>query len=241
MSDEPRKATDVLLELESKIDLLLSIVRSQDLNIKVLSNKLNGFISSKPTSPVVTAEAVNTTKFSMVPEPQIQIPISSEDQLQVDNSPLGFRRTSRPETYSTSTNINKPAETKYPMQLPKAEVIVPKAVTNTNPTVDSPSNNKVETSTTPHVNSIPVKQRVVDKNGKSIFLADVEVISASGEKITKTRTNGTGKWMASLVPGIYKVILSKRESLTKEKIELIQEINVDGKTTPFELPALLFK
>jgi hypothetical protein len=240
MSDEPRKATDVLLELESKIDLLLSIVRSQDLNIKVLSNKLNGFISSKPTSPVVTAEAVNTTKFSMVPEPQIQIPISSEDQLQIDNSPIGFRRTSRPETYSTSTNISKPAETKYPVQLPKAEVIVPKAVTNTNQFVES-SNNKIESSTTSHVNSIPVKQRVVDKNGKSIFLADVEVISASGEKITKTRTNGTGKWMASLVPGIYKVILSKRESLTKEKIELTQEINVDGKTTPLELPPLLFK
>ena len=46
MSNEPRKATDVLLELEAKINLLLDIVRSQDLNIKVLSNKLNVFIDN---------------------------------------------------------------------------------------------------------------------------------------------------------------------------------------------------
>jgi len=240
MSDEPRKATDVLLELEAKIDALLNIVRSQDLNIKVLSNKLNAFIASKPTTSPVTVEAVNTTKFSTVPEPTIQIPISNENQLQIDTSPTGFRRTSRPETYVSNIVTNKQVETKYPVQLPKAEIIVPQAIINTNQVVEKP--NQIEPTQKSHINSIPVKQRVVDKNGKSIFLADVEVINvASGEKITKTRTNGTGKWMASLVPGIYKVVLSKRESLTKEKIELIQEINVDGKTTPLELPALLFK
>jgi len=41
---EPRKATDIILNLESKVDILLSIVRSQDLNIKILSNKLNSII-----------------------------------------------------------------------------------------------------------------------------------------------------------------------------------------------------
>jgi len=94
----------------------------------------------------------------------------------------------------------------------------------------------------PSSGSVPVMQRIVDKNGKSVFLADVEIIDvSSGEQASKTRTNGTGKWMATLSPGDYKVIIRKRESLTKEKIEVIQDVRVDGTQSPFDLQTMIIK
>jgi hypothetical protein len=89
---------------------------------------------------------------------------------------------------------------------------------------------------------IPVMQRCVDKNGKSIFLADVEITDLStGQQTFKTRTNGTGKWMASLGIGAYRVVISKRAAQNKEKLEAIQDIQVDGAQSPLELPMLIIK
>lgn len=229
MSNEPRKATEVLLELESKLDVLLNIVRSQDLNIKVLSNKLNALISAK-TVPQ-GAPTVEVADSKRIPGSPIQIPISAEDKIPVETSPQGFRRTSRPETYSQPV-----AKTKIAPKIPEAEAIVPEQVTTTSASKTKNSDKN------PYVNSVPVQQRVVDQNGKSVFLADVEVIDIeSGDKVAKTRTNGTGKWMAALAVGNYKVVLTKREVLTKERVELVQNIKVDGRTSPLELPTLIFK
>ena len=89
---------------------------------------------------------------------------------------------------------------------------------------------------------IPVMQRCVDKNGKSIFLADVDIISlVDGQPVFKTRTNGTGKWMASLGIGTYRVTISKRASMNKEKLEAVQDIQVDGTQSPLELPMMIIK
>jgi hypothetical protein len=41
MGQEPRKATDVLLDLESKMETMLDLIRNLDLTSKLNSNKLN--------------------------------------------------------------------------------------------------------------------------------------------------------------------------------------------------------
>lgn len=241
---EPRKASDVLLELEAKIDVLMSIVRTQDLNIKILSNKINTLIEksgqlplpSQPTIPSVRIEAVDTSK---------QIQIRPEDALPVEQKPEGFRRTSRPETYAGDNAYLKPTmatvQPKFPMQVPKLtnpEVIVPRQ--NLNFTEVLPST--PQDFPTPSGNNVPVSQRTVDKNGKSIFLADVEIIDLNTKQtMSKVKTNGVGKWAASLPVGEYKVFIRKRESVSKEKIEVIQDIRVDGTKSPFELPMVIIK
>jgi len=256
MSQEPRKATDVLLALEAKIDTLLSVTRNQDLNIKLLSNKLNSVmeklnkldkIETVPNKIVV--EAVNTMA---TPIPQVanerNIPISSEDKLLLDTNPQGFRRTSRPETFSGDDkylNKNSPSnQIVFPMQLPSmkdtpAEIVVPDQAKEPSKQLPKKQNKQsVEEAPT----AVPVVQRVVDKNGKSIFLADVEIIDTTSlEPVSKTRTNGSGKWMASLPVGNYKVIVKKRESLSKEKIEANQNIQVDGTKSTLELPMMILK
>jgi hypothetical protein len=241
MEKEPRKATDIILELESKIDTALNLIRNQDLNIKLLSNKLNLLLEkSNNENNKIIVEAVNTLPQSNIEK---NISVSSENKLPIEQNPQGFRRTSRPETFSGDDSyLSKPdgkSSVTFPMQLPKntvAEIVVPDQAKSVAVIKD---NKPTETSTT---NSVPIVQRVVDKNGKSVFLADIEIINmTNGDSISKTRTNGTGKWMASLPVGQYKVIAKKRESLTKEKVEVVQTIMVDGASSPLELPMMIMK
>jgi len=237
---EPRKASDVLLELESKIDTLMSIVRTQDLNIKILSNKLNTLIEKSDKLPIPGA-VVSTPRIEAVTSPP-QV-ILSEEPLPIEKEPNGFRRTSRPETYAK--NEVKPAiqtvTPKFPMQIPKlnntAEIIVNKPDTEIKP-LDKNNESKVA----PPQNTIPIQQRIVDKNGKSMFMADVEIIDTETKQtFSKIKTSAVGKWMASLPIGKYKVFIRKRESINKEMMEIIQDINVDGSKSPLELPMAIIK
>lgn len=240
MSSGPRKISDVILDLESKIDILLGLSRSQDLVIKLLSNKMNDIINNMQLNKVpgkISIEAVNTTPKT--------IEVSPETKLPMQDLPEGFRRTSRPETYS-GDNKYLPTDqgvVKFPMQLPKqqklpeAEVIVPTPVKQeVKKVIPQAISNQVIS------NAIPVMQRIVDSTGKSIFLADVEISNIDSSMPTvKSRTNGTGKWMATLAPGSYKVVIRKRESLTKEKLESVQEISVTGSISPLELQTLIMR
>jgi hypothetical protein len=260
MEKEPRKATDVLLELESKIEVLLGIVKSQDLNIKILSNKLNTLMEKmdKQPAPVVApqimVEAVNTKSniFNQAPppDPGKQLAVSADFNLPLEEAPTGFRRTSRPETYSGDNAFlpknkkpNAESSVKFPTQLPrgavKAEVVVPPHTANK---VFEQAVPEIHESQQMVQNAIPIVQRVVDANGKSAFLADVEITDLSSmASVFKTRTNGTGKWMASLPVGTYRVVIRKRESLTKEKLEAAQDIQVDGMQSTLELPLMIIK
>jgi len=246
MSDGQRKVTDVILDLEAKVNALLTSSKNQEMLVKIMSNKLNELLQAQSVpKPVVGkpfVEAVNTTH-------QKAIEISSETKLPMQDLPNGFRRTSRPETYSGDNQylpVTDQGVTKFPMQLPKqpeAEVRVPapaptkkETPTFTEKPVPAEIQNRVVS------NAIPVIQRIVDSTGKSIFLADVEITDVDGKTPTyKSRTNGTGKWMATLAPGQYKVVIRKRESLTKEKLESTQEITVTGAVSPFELPILIMR
>lgn len=241
MSSEPRKASDVLVDLEAKVNALLHLAKSQDFNIKILSNKLNSLLD------IINAnsESANVSTYVSPDDHEDnlkKIYVSSDGNLPLDKFPSAIRRNSRPETYSnTSTNLN--SET----SLKEAEVIVntkDNHIKNGFVKLDSNNdlldiNNKVKADDNHLV--IPVHQRVVDRNGKSVFLADVEVINLETNVVFKTRTNGTGKWMASLSPGSYNVIIQKRESVSKEKIKTEQSIVVDSGTSLVELQMIILK
>jgi hypothetical protein len=199
--------------------------------------------------------------FTQLPagEPERNIPFLAESKLPQDNSPQGFRRNSRPETYVKDKPPAQPPElqqVQMPMQMPPGMQAPPgRGAGSQVPSVQAPamhSNKKGAGAVMAPPSSadaplmeqgqIPVTQRCVDKNGKSIFLADVEILDmATMQTIFKTRTNGTGKWMASLGIGAYRVTIRKRESVSKEKIESVQDIQVDGSSSRLELPMLIIK
>ena len=101
---EPRKASDVVLELETKIDTLLKIVSLQSQSINLISNKLNTVMATlDKEKSKITVEAINkspTPTFNgFVPDPERAIPIFAESRIPIESAPQGFRRTSRPETF----------------------------------------------------------------------------------------------------------------------------------------------
>lgn len=246
-SKEPRKATDVLLAIESKLDALIETWQSIDFNQKLISNKLTELLNSKSKAPPqITVEAVNSIAPSLV-DPNRNIEVNAEDALPIEERPNGFRRTSRPETYAgDGAYLNKPKkpaqEVRFPVQIPrgdKTEVIIPQQPSAV--TAEPPPQAPKQTSR-PTSGSVPVMQRIVDKNGKSIFLADIDIIdNTTTTSVFKTRTNGAGKWMASLPIGEYTVIFRKRDTLTKEPLELTQNIQVDGTKSPLDLPVCIIK
>jgi hypothetical protein len=276
MSQEPRKATDVLVELESKIDVLNGTIQSMDLNIKILSNKLNeimkGLDKQQAAPPRILVEAVQTAPSapnhsvfgqSPVTDPERAVVIRSDSKLPEMESP-GFRRTSRPESYAGDGAYLKregvPAPHSTPLgpgnKLPKpppgrsaGDVVTnqlpPKNKAASPPPVVATAQQQLPPKTMTEQDThgiVPVEQRVVDRNGKSVFLADVEVVNQhSGEQVSKSRTNGTGKWMAALPLGMYTVTIRKLESVTREKIESVQTIQVDGTESPLKLQMVIIK
>jgi hypothetical protein len=276
MSSEPRKATDVLLDVESKVNTLLGIIRAQDLNIKILSNKLNDVIirldKQQAVAPKFTVEAIQSPSFIPGPvmppsfvqlpagDPERTIPIEAESKLPSESSPQGFRRNSRPETYAgDNAYLTRPSEKmpgppskappgrQGPMTPPpgRSETVVPPAAffNNQSPAMPEPMAPR-EPRPMPQSaqGQIPIMQRCVDRNGKSIFLADVNIVDiTTNQPAFKARTNGTGKWMASLAIGVYRVTVRKQGTSIKDKLEAVQDIQVDGTQSPLELPMLIIK
>ena len=284
-NQEPRKATDVLLDIEAKLDTLLSIVKSQDLNMKLLSNKINSVIERLDKQPEMksfinrapqfTAEAVQAPVPPHFVQPATpgdlkQIPIQAEYQLPMEENPSGFRRTSRPETYAgDNAYLRKPTEpqVRFPTQQvagrppPGRDAGPPEFVVPTQALKQSskppqppqlpaqapgaqrpPSLPPQEMLNRSSGTVVPVEQRVVDKNGKSVFLADVEIVDHNTSlPVVKTRTSGAGKWAVPLPIGNYRVTINKRESLTKQKVEVVQDIQVTGSESPLVLQMMIIK
>jgi hypothetical protein len=253
--DNPRKATDVLLELETMMHNILDLVTALDLTSKINSNKLNEIKARLDKQQKITVEAVQNIPmppsnlpagFTHLPagDPDRVIPFLAENNLPQTDSPQGFRRNSRPETYvddkTTFPSYEAPAP---PPNLPPEIMVPPPSNSNRkSPPPMNPSQNTAPPAPFVAQGQVPVMQRCVDRNGKSIFLADVYLTDLStNQQVFKTRTNGTGKWMASLAVGNYRVEIRKQGSSLKEKIEAVQDITIDGRAAKLDLPMLIIK
>jgi len=71
-------------------------------------------------------------------------------------------------------------------------------------------------------------------------MADVEIFN-NNKSIHKTRTNGVGKWMASLPIGNYKVSVKRKDPISKEMREVYQNVQVTGTEEIINLPEMNLK
>ena len=286
MTDEQRKASDILLDLESKVDKLLGVSETNALNYKLVNNKLNEIMTlltkqaampvGKPTAeapkPTIQVSTHPLEKFQPI-DPERQVPVFATNRIPQTNAPSGFSRTSRQETFDPAaqeptvdfpqydqqkpaapTNLTARVEPKFPTQIvgkpppgrgPGSEVmsapLPPKQTSNERNATEPREQQQAKTMTQ---NAIPVYQRITDAKNKSIFLADVEIIDrTSGETVHKTRTAATGKWQAALPVGEYKVMITKREGLNKDKpaLQSIQDITIDGTKSPLEIAMIAIR
>lgn len=267
MTDEQkpqRSASEVLLSMETKLDILLQTNRSLDLNFKVLSNKFNQILQLLNTDPMipqlnpgnafpvqsvqqdntdlysasmlypkaptngstaVTSQTfnvgnVNTQQLSQI-KVKDQLEIPSDMPLTMETAPVGFARTSRPETHMAQE--------------------VGQIVKNTpTPSIQLPQTYGPKESANASEKTYPVQQRVTDAQGKSLFMCDVQILDSKGVQVWKGRTNGVGKWSAALKPSTYKVNVKKHDSIAKKTIDVTQNITVNSMTGQ-DLPVLICK
>jgi len=252
---ETKTASQVLIELESKVDNLLSVVKAQNLNIQILSNKLSKLLENNirpaQTSSLPTVEATGGKPAASTAEiynPHnlpffgsqnfVNQATATPTNLGLETNPNGFVRTSRPETFDPASR----APTKQKQASPATvEAVVQVPTTPTASLAKFSPPEKVINKTEITNSKIPVVQRVVDKAGKSIYLADVEVMDDKNIVVAKGRTNSIGKWQASLPKGQYKVVVKKNQNSLKDKIYVNQDISIDGRTAPQELETLIIK
>lgn len=112
--NEPRKASDILLDLENKVDALSKDQKTLALSINVLTNKLTQVINALNS---MTGAPINE-----VPHFQPQsIPVSNERTMEVmDYSKReDYPRTQRPETFAP-TPMTKPAPKQAEAQVQSA-------------------------------------------------------------------------------------------------------------------------
>lgn len=95
--DKPRKASEVVLELERKLDLMVKIAAGTDTNTKLLLDRLNKICNLlESIDSKLDGGAMSSSDFSPeVPEKAVV----SAPPIEVETAPLGSRRTARPETY----------------------------------------------------------------------------------------------------------------------------------------------
>jgi len=204
---EKRKATEVLLDIESKIDQLVNMYKTLSFNISILSNKLN-----KIGNVIVSSENTNVPVIESVEKEQVEI--KKENALPLSPKPILDKRNDR---FGKQNTVK---------QNKNSEIVLPKEGLKNNS--DS--------------SKIVVVQRIVDKNGKSVFLADVDISNVEDNSLTfKARTNGAGKWQAQLPPGTYKVLIRKREALSQTSIEFEQTVYVDNSESILNLDMIVIK
>jgi len=206
MTTEERKATDILLDLESKVDSLTNLMRSYDLNLKILSNKINLLLNPEQPKEIKSQNKPSVNAIVISPE---------DNRVPVETSPIGERRTSRPTIPSAPKIIKqevKDPEISFSIDDDSTKIPVKKEIT-----------------------AIPIKQTLLDKNSKPMFMASVEIFDQHANKIGKTRTGANGVWSFALSPGSYKIVTAHKSVDGSNTVDS-QNVNITGNLNPVVLP-----
>ena len=227
MADEQqRKATDVLLSIEEKVNTLLQSMSVYNMNTKLILdrvNKVHNYIS------MLEAEAASLNAQEQPTDPNNEtVKTSVENVITIAAVSDVPRRTVRAETYA-------------PMQPSAAWQKEPENVEQPDRNVIQHPPQTVAPKPAGPEKKVPVSQRITDSTGKDLFMAAVNILNENKELITQTKTNATGKWQAHLKPGKYHVHVVKTDTATKVKIEATQEVMVPNSDTVVILPTAIIK
>lgn len=217
--NEVRKMSDILLSLEEQVKLLVKTISANDLNNKLILDRLNKLVATPlPSVVVAPPPPPSATKEPVV----YSISPSMSD---VNKAVLVPRKSPEPKpTPVKKTDVAKPIVT--------SRSVVAGPAQNTRPVA------KATKSSNGEQGKIPVSQRVIDQNGKDIFLVDIVITdTATGEIAAKSKTSAAGKWYAYLGDGTYTVHMSKViNPETEHKIESRQQIEVNTEQKALQLP-----
>lgn len=205
-----RKATDILLAIESKMEVLQKLVHNQDMLLKITADK---------TNKIFTYITELQQEYKQTQEEQVQeeepgiMHISNEHQIVEAKEQVGQRRIDRVGSQPS----------------PQPILAIPNQSNQPSPieTVQATQNGDKK---------VPVIQRIADQTSKDIFMANVIILDHNGKEVHKTKTNAVGKWQAILKPGNYTVNINKTDTTTKKILQSSQNIIVNNSNSTITLP-----
>jgi len=220
LEPEPRKASDILLALETKVDTLTKLVYSYDMLLKLIAdrtNKIYAYIDELQKEYKEARDQKSEEDENEQDDPKI-IHVSNEHQITEAKEIIGQRR------------IQPRAD---PNAIPPQPAIL--AVPNQQP-VPKPQQTQ---ETIGNDKKVSVMQRVSDHTGKDLFLATVLISDENGNEITKAKTNAAGKWQCVLKPAKYVIKITKTDTATKKVLETTQKITIPSSNSTITLPVVI--
>lgn len=259
-----RKASDIILDLESEIKLLIQKFELMEFNNKILSNKNNILISKldaiEKKIDSIESKLLNKKPIThitamapeIVPNQRLQELNQLQESFEIEQEPKGIRRNSRQ---------NSVKEFSGPIQVPGNGSV--KFISNSQnndeeftgfknqpKTINKDNIKKPEQAKEVPIleqkelvndgNLIKVSQRVFNENGKAEFFADVQIQELpSLNKIKGTRTSGVGLWNVMIPKGNYRVSIKTKQSINAPGRTNSFDLNLDGSSKDVELNKLI--
>lgn len=198
-----RTGSQLLLDVEQKVELLTKYVRNLDNTVKILLKRMNEVFSQENASSVVSKPSVaqpvqqplsvqQPTKLEAQKKPKLQKP---GDKVKFSELP----KTNHFELAKMKAGILDEGEAPGELSDTIEEEFVHKG--------------KQRGRRVPAVSSgtkITVSQLVYTEDGNPLGFAGVEVLDANGNFVKNARTNQNGRWSLPLVPGDYTIRVAKR-------------------------------
>lgn len=216
---EDRKATDVLLQIESKVDELLSYIKADNLADKIILERLRIVTESleklllKPSNVSVSdiGKKPNLSVSADFTKPTTNV-VSEQQQRQLSDK-------------ISITTLSLKDKIKKAMDDAKEDTASLEF-----PTAKEKSKEKNTDK------QISVQQKITDIEGSNLFMANVEIFDLNDVLIKKTKTNQTGKWLAQLPVGAYNVNVTKVGANNKPSINVKYSIEITNENSNLELP-----
>lgn len=224
MSEDKRTATDILLELEGKVNILSKRFGNVENLLKVLLNNINNRQSSgpklgipAPLEPKITGP-ISRDNFNQREQTNKFAELANQHGVVVDD-----------ETPSAIDTVIEARPSELPPD-PEGEDML-EAPSRKSSRGQRGSKSSAKSS---------VSQVLYREEGQPLFLAAIEVLDQTGVLINQTRTNPKGRWLMALAPGEYQVHVLKRypPDSGKESIDTSYQIKVPPSDKPMELTPL---
>jgi hypothetical protein len=217
--DNKRSATDILLELESRIIILEKRFQNTENLLKIIAGKLNK-MNMLPVETQVQAQSVpvvssivnNSQKKSKFAQMAAQHGLEVEDD-DIDNEPINRVFKAKQQDVSDEHDDMFEADYRGNTRDQRAQTAGKKSSIS----------------------------QVIKRGDTPLYIANVEVFDEYGKLINQTRTNTKGRWLMALAPGDYRVHVLKRfpSDSGKLPIDTSYQISVPPSSKPVELDSLI--
>ena len=233
VSEDKRTATDILLSIENKLNILEGRVKNSEGLLKILLGRLNDVLTPQTPTVAVQPSPVQTPR---IPESNV----INKDNFETRPKTTKFADAAKKFNIDIEDDVEDEIKeiqgifvAKPQSNVIESDDMVEASVRGSARGQRGPKNKATRSSVS----------QTLSAGSNPLFLANIEVFDQEGSLINKGRTNTSGRWLMTLGPGDYQVHVLKRfpPDSGKTPIDTMYQISVPLSDGPLELDPLSFE